>query len=61
MIYVQKKSSMETIVFEHVTTPYNITRLESNTKYTVVVEAYNSLGSANESKIGCTLPGGWCD
>ena len=45
IIYVQKKSSMETIVFEDVTTPYNITGpgLESNTEYTVVVEAYNSL------------------
>ena len=61
MIYVLKKASLETIVFEDVTTPYNITGLESNTEYTVVVEAYNSLGSANESKIGCTLPEGWSD
>ena len=52
---------METIVFEDVTTPYNITGLESNTEYTVVVEAYNSLGSANRSVVGCTLPEGWND
>ena len=58
MIYVQKKSSMETIVFEDVTTPYNITGLESNTEYTVVVEAYNSVGIANRSVVGYTLPEG---
>ena len=61
MIYVQKKSSMETIVFEDVTTPYNITGLESNTEYTVVVEAYNSVGIANRSVVGYTLPEGWSD
>ena len=58
MMYVQKKASMETITFKDVTTPYNITRLESNTEYTVVVEAYNSVGSANGSTMGCTLPEG---
>ena len=59
MMYVQKKASMEAITFEDVTTPYNITGLESNTEYTVVVEAHNSLGSANGSEMGCTLPEGW--
>ena len=58
MIYVQKKPSMETMAFEDVETPYNISGLESNTEYTVIVKAYNSLGSANDSKIGCTLPEG---
>ena len=61
VMYVQKISSMETIAFEDVTTPYNITRLESNTEYTVVVETYNSVGSANGSVVGCTLPEGWSD
>ena len=58
-LYVQKKGSIEAIAFEDATTPYNITGLESNTEYTVVVEAYNSLGSANGSKMGGTLPKGW--
>ena len=58
MMYVQKKASMETITFEDVTTLYNITGLESNTEHTVVVEAYNSVGSVNGSKMGCTLPEG---
>ena len=58
MMYVQKKASMEIIAFEDATTPYNITGLESNTEYTVIVEAYNSVGSANGSKMGCTLPEG---
>ena len=61
MIYVQNEASMETITFKDATTPYNITGLESNTEFTVVVEAYNSLGSANGSKMGCTLPEGWSD
>ena len=61
MIYVQKEASMETIAFKDVTTPYNITGLESNTEFTEVVEAYNSLGSANGSIMGCTLPEGWSD
>ena len=58
MMYIQNEASMETIAFKDVTTPYNITGLESNTEYTVVVEAYNSLGSANGSTMGCTLPEG---
>ena len=61
MMYVQNGASMETITFKDVTTPYNITGLESNIEYTVVVEAYNSLRSTNGSKIGCTLPEGWSD
>ena len=61
MMYVQNKASMETIAFKDVTTPYNITGLESNTEYTVVVETYNSVGSANGSTMGCTLPEGWRD
>ena len=59
MMYVQKKASMENITFKDVTIPYNLTGLESKTEYTVVVEAYNSLGSANGNKMGCTLPKGW--
>ena len=61
MIYVQNKASMETIAFEDVITPYNITGLESNTEYTVVVEAHNSKGSANRSVVGFTSPEGWSD
>ena len=38
--------------------PYNITGLESNTQYTVVVEAYNPLGSANTTRTVRTLPEG---
>ena len=60
-VYIQKKGSPETITFKDATTPYNITGLESNTEYTVFVEAYNSLGSANGSKMGYTLPEGWSD
>ena len=57
-VHVQKKGSTEINTFGPVTPPYNITGLESNTEYTVVVEAYNSLGSANGSVVGYTLPGG---
>ena len=55
-LHVQKKGSTEINTFGPVTPPYNITGLESNTEYTVVVEAYNSLGSANGSVVGYTLP-----
>ena len=43
---LSEKTSMEVIAlnFEDVTTPYNITGLESNTEYTVVVEAYTQWG-----------------
>ena len=53
-LHVQKKIN----TFGPVTPPYNITGLESNTEYTVVVEAYNSLGSAIRSVVGYTLPEG---
>ena len=43
-------------MFGPVTPPYNITGLESNTEYTVVVEAYSSAGKANRSKVAYTLP-----
>ena len=55
-LHVQKKGSTEINTFGPVTPPYNITGLESNTEYTVVVEAYNSLGSVNGSVVGYTLP-----
>ena len=57
-LHVQKKGSTEINTFEDVTPPYNITGLESNTEYTVVVEAYNPLGSANSSAVRYTLPEG---
>ena len=57
-LHVQKKGSTEIHTFGPVTPPYNITGLESNTEYTVVVEAYNPLGSANGSVVGQTLPEG---
>ena len=57
-LHVQKKGSTEINTFGPVTPPYNITGLESNTEYTVVVEAYNPLGSANRSAVGYTLPEG---
>ena len=57
-LHVQKKGSTEIKTFGSVTPPYNITGLESNTEYTVVVEAYNPLGSANSSVVGYTLPEG---
>ena len=57
-LHVQKKGSTEINTIGPVTPPYNITGLESNTEYTVVVEAYNSLGSANRSAVGYTLPEG---
>ena len=57
-LHVQKKGSTEINTFGPVTPPYNITGLESNTEYTVVVEAYNSLGSVNGSVVGYTLPEG---
>ena len=57
-LHVQKKESTEINTFGPVKTRYNITGLESNTEYTVVVEAYNSLGSANRSVVGQTLPEG---
>ena len=57
-LYVQKKESTEINTFGPVTPPYNITGLESNTEYTVVVEAYNPLGRANGSIEGYTLPEG---
>ena len=57
-LLVQKKGSTEINTFGPVTPPYNITGLESNTEYTVVVEAYNPLGSANGSVVGYTLPEG---
>ena len=58
ILHVQKKGSTEINTFGPVTPPYNITGLESNTEYTVVVEAYNPLGSANESVVGYTLTEG---
>ena len=57
-LHVQKKGSTEINTFGPVTPLYNITGLESNTEYTVVVEAYNPLGSANGSVVGYTLPEG---
>ena len=57
-LHVQKKGSTEINTIGPVSPPYNITGLESNTKYTVVVEAYNPLGSANGSVVGYTLPEG---
>ena len=57
-LHVQKKGSTEINTFGPVTPPHNITGLESNTEYTVVVEAYNPLGSANGSIVGYTLSGG---
>ena len=57
-LHVQKKGSTEINTFGPVTPPYNITGLESNTEYTVVVEAYNPLGSAIRSVVGYTLPEG---
>ena len=57
-LHVQKKGSTEINTLGPITPPYNITGLESNTEYTVVVEAYNSLGSANGSVVGYTLPEG---
>ena len=57
-VHVQKKGSTEIKTFGPVTPPYHITGLESNTEYTVVVEAYNPLGSANRSVVGYTLPEG---
>ena len=57
-LHVQKKGSTEINTFGPVTPPYNITGLESNTEYTVVVEAYNPLGSVNGSVVGYTLPEG---
>ena len=57
-LHVQKKGSTEINTFGPVTPPYNITGLESNTEYTVVVEAYNPLGSAKRSVVWYTLPEG---
>ena len=57
-LHVQKKGSTEINTFGHVTPPYNITELESNTEYAVFVEAYNPLESANGSVVGYTLPEG---
>ena len=57
-IHTWRMGSPQTATFKPVTPPYNITGLESNTEYTVVVEAYNPLGSANRSVVGYTLPEG---
>ena len=57
-LHVQKKGSTEINTFGPVTPPYNITGLESNTEYTVVVEAYNPLRSANSSVVRYTLSEG---
>ena len=45
-------------MFEPVTPPYNITGLESNTEYTVIIEAYSLAGNANRSEVAYTLPEG---
>ena len=55
-LHVQKKGSTEIQMFGPVTPPYNITGLESNTEYTVVVEAYSLAGNANRSEVAYTLP-----
>ena len=55
---MQQKGSTEINTSGPVTPPYNITGLDSNTEYTVVVEAYNSRGSDNGSVVGYTLPEG---
>ena len=55
-LHVNKKGSTEINTFGPVTPLYNITGLESNTEYTVVVEAYNSLGSVDRNVLGYTLP-----
>ena len=57
-IYVQKGNSAVTTTPGPLSPPYNITGLESNTQYTVVVEAYNPLGSANATRTVQTLSGG---
>ena len=41
---------------------YNITGLDSNTAYKVIVSARNVLGSSNSSEVmGCTIPEGVYD
>ena len=57
-VHVQKKGSTVINTFGPVTPPYNITGLESNTEYTVVVEAYNLRSSTNDSKPATTIPEG---
>jgi hypothetical protein len=55
-LHVQKRDSAMTTTPGPLSPPYNITGLESNTQYTVVVEAYNPLGSTNATRTVCTLP-----
>ena len=57
-VHVQKKGSTEINTFGPVTPPYNITGLESNTEYTVIIEAYSLAGNANRSEVAYTLKEG---
>ena len=57
-IYIRKWNANEENVFTPVLPPYNITGLDSNTRYYIIVEAYNSLGGNNGSTISITAPEG---
>ena len=57
-VYTRKWNTNEKNSFTSVLPPYNITGLESNTRYYIVVEAYNSLGGNNGSSISITAPEG---
>ena len=54
-LYVRKSDSAVTTTPGPLSPPYSITGLESNTQYTVVVEAYNPLGSINATRTVWTL------
>ena len=57
-VYIRKWNSNRGNIFTPVLPPYNITGLESNTRYSIVVEAYNSLGGNNGSTTSATAPEG---
>ena len=57
-VYIRKWNINEENIFTAVLPPYNITGLESNTIYSIVVEAYNSLGGNNGSTTSATSPEG---
>ena len=57
-VYIRKWDANKENIYTPVLLPFNITGLDSNTNFSIVVEAYNSLGGSNGSIASATAPEG---
>ena len=57
-VYIRKWNANKENIFTPAVPPYNITGLESNTRYAIVLETYNTLGGKNGSTTSATAPEG---